>query len=337
MVFALVVCCFVFTPRSLQAGALQAGANSGSSFDRTSIQVIPLTIIYNNDRGERLLYPRQVFFDQTMDELYVVSGTGKGNSIFILGADYFPYYSLGRGRGADRPSSIFVDQDGNLFVGQDKTDEQPTRLSIFNAAFFKIKDIVLEDALQIKDLVPDSVAVSPTGSHIYLISRNNPGYFVFDGQGNFEHRRVLLSRKNGAKITFSDNAESRNAVRFTFVTVDRRGRMYLLSADKGKVYVLDETEQFLFSFGVKGGSHGKLSRPRGIALDEFKRIAYVVDYMRHTVLMYDMDDGHFVHEFGGQGWSPGWFNYPTSVTVGARGEVIVADYFNNRVQVLEVR
>ncbi|MBW2163925.1 MAG: hypothetical protein JRF43_05670, partial [Deltaproteobacteria bacterium] len=62
---------------------------------------------------------------------------------------------------------------------------------------------------------------------------------------------------------------------------------------------------------------------------------YVVDYLRHTVLVYDLT-GRYRFEFGGRGWGEGWFNYPTSLAVDSLGHLLVADLFNNRVQVLEV-
>ena len=38
-------------------------------------------------------------------------------------------------------------------------------------------------------------------------------------------------------------------------------------------------------------------------------------------------------EFGGKGWARGWFQYPNDIAVDTLGNVLVADTFNNRVQV----
>ena len=100
--------------------------------------------------------------------------------------------------------------------------------------------------------------------------------------------------------------------------------------------IADARERFLFKFGQKGGSTGKLSRPQGIAVDSRRGRIYVVDYMRHTVNVYSRG-GIYLYELGGRGWGPGWFNYPTDVAVDERGYLLVADLFNQRVQVLEVR
>lgn len=120
------------------------------------------------------------------------------------------------------------------------------------------------------------------------------------------------------------------------ILVDDSGNLYLLSEERGKIYVYSAQEKFLFSIGAKGGSSGKMSRPRGFAIDKERGYIYVADYMRHTILVFNLRSGRFIFEFGGRGFGPGWFNFPTSVAVDRRGNVIIADLFNRRIQVLDV-
>src|SRR6056297_659126 len=119
------------------------------------------------------------------------------------------------------------------------------------------------------------------------------------------------------------------------VTIDSRGRLYLLSTETSKVYVYGPDEVFLFSFGSKGGTPRHLSQPRAVAIDEEQELIYVADYMRHSTLAYSMT-GEYQFEFGGRGTAPGWFNFPEDMTINKKGQLIVADLFNRRVQVLEV-
>jgi DNA-binding beta-propeller fold protein YncE len=119
------------------------------------------------------------------------------------------------------------------------------------------------------------------------------------------------------------------------VTISRSGKLYLVSPETGKIYVYGPDESFLFSFGKKGGSPGQLSHPKSLAIDEEREVIYVADYMRHTVLVYNLA-GNFLFEVGGRGFGPGWFNFPVSVAVNRHGQLIVADLFNKRVQVLEI-
>ncbi|MBU2536960.1 MAG: hypothetical protein KKH22_00865 [Proteobacteria bacterium] len=118
------------------------------------------------------------------------------------------------------------------------------------------------------------------------------------------------------------------------IMTDSDGHLFFLSEETSKVYVYAVNEEFLFSFGEKGGSTGKMSRPRGIAINEGRKTIYIVDYMRHTILAFDLA-GKYLYEFGGRGSGPLWFNFPNSITVDRKGRLIVADLFNNRVQILK--
>jgi sugar lactone lactonase YvrE len=131
------------------------------------------------------------------------------------------------------------------------------------------------------------------------------------------------------------NSDGEFPVRVGYVSIDSSGKLYLLSPETSKVYVYGPDENFLFSFGERGGTPGKLSQPRALAIDEHRQLIYITDFMRHTILVYRMS-GEYLFEFGGRGAMPGWFNYPNGLAVNSQGQLIVADYFNRRVQVLDV-
>jgi DNA-binding beta-propeller fold protein YncE len=130
-------------------------------------------------------------------------------------------------------------------------------------------------------------------------------------------------------------AEGIGPIRIHYVKIDSTGKIYLISDETSKIYVYGPNESFLFSFGVKGGSPGQMSRPASLAVDENLGVIYVADYMRHTILVYNMA-GTFISEFGGRGYGPGWFNYPFELALNKQGHLIVADLFNKRVQVLKI-
>lgn len=125
-------------------------------------------------------------------------------------------------------------------------------------------------------------------------------------------------------------------VQVAHVATDSEGHLYVLSEETSKIYVYSHTEELLFSFGQKGGSTGKMSRPKCLVVDEKKKALYVVDYMRHTILIFDLG-GKFMYEFGGMGTGPGWFQYPIGLALNKQGNLIVADLFNQRVQILNVK
>ncbi len=143
-----------------------------------------------------------------------------------------------------------------------------------------------------------------------------------------------LRPKSQLKAVTSGGGPSQGPVTITDIITDSEGHLFLLSEETSKVYVYAANENFLFSFGEKGGSTGKMSRPHGIAINEGRKIIYIVDYMRHTILAYDLS-GKYLFEFGGRGSGPLWFNFPNSIAVDRKGRLIVADLFNNRVQILK--
>jgi DNA-binding beta-propeller fold protein YncE len=62
----------------------------------------------------------------------------------------------------------------------------------------------------------------------------------------------------------------------------------------------------------------------------------VVDYMRHTVSVYDKE-GKYLFEFGGLGYGEGWLQYPKDIAVDSTGRIFVADTFNNRIEIFQSR
>lgn len=141
--------------------------------------------------------------------------------------------------------------------------------------------------------------------------------------------------RGGRLAQGSESRDDLSPVRINHVTIDSSGRIYLLSAETSKIYVYGPDEIFLFSFGEKGGTPRRLSQPRALAIDEERGLIYVADYMRHSILAYNMR-GEYRFEFGGRGVGPGWFNFPEDMTITKDGRLIISDLFNRRVQVLEV-
>jgi len=342
---------------------------------------VKLIIILSLDaQGKPLKFPSHLFFDPSMDETYVLAG-GKLN---IYGPDFYPVLGLGAGRGADALRGGFIDRDGMLYLCQGAGGGKPARLTIFNAAFFPVREIEFKGFKDAEKFLPERVAVSQDGL-IYLVGANTRGAVVLDQQGQFlrwlkpqdrifakeaveeamqtQADVVGIDGKEGAaegggprapapeglyadipeellpKAKEGKEEEEQKGiapVRLIDLEIDSEGHLYLLSEETSKIYVYSANEEFLFSFGQKGGAFGKMSRPRGLAVDEQKKSVYVVDYMRHTVLMYDLA-GKFMHEIGGMGTGPGWFYYPNDVALNKKGELMVADLFNQRVQVMEIQ
>ncbi len=372
------ILCFLLV-QMLFAGGVVRGAVAPE-------EVIPLrlvSIIDRDDQGESIGFPTALYYDYWASEVYLLSSTGR---LTIYDQKYFPVASFGRGRGMLNPTGVAVDRRGNIYVcqGVDFPSGKQPRVTVYNQAFFPLKEVVFAEIPELVDFVPDKVAVAENGE-IYLTGTlsNTPlaGVVVLGSDCKFI-RFLLPPEKNvwrpGKKAAPAVDKGSEKAVAppperdsggdpgiadalpaglkpkvsaaaldedeekgrmdgayISDVKVDRQGRIYLLSREASLIYVLDAKGGYLFKFGEKGGVQGKLSNPVSLGVDLERRVIFVCDYMRHSILCYDYDRGKFIFEFGGRGLAPLWFNFPNSVEVDQRGRVLISDLFNRRVQVID--
>lgn len=287
-----------------------------NAYSQATGSVITYTesIVYDEEEG-KLLFPSFVLMDQPRDELYVVDGKGR---IIVYTSDFFPLYTLSKKNGIQTPQGLTLDTDGNLYVAQSATsDNAKNRISVFRSCFKWDRDIYLNGFEGADSFVPHRLAVDKKGD-IYVSASYFPGVVIIDSKGVF--KEILSPEEDGRKMNITN------------VTIDGSGRIYLVSEEKGRIYVYDENKKLLFMFGEKGGSSGKLSRPKAVSIDNKSKRMYVVDYMRHAVSVYD-HEGTYLFEFGGLGWGEGWFQFPVDIAVDDSGRIFVADLFNQRVQV----
>ncbi|HDH05256.1 MAG TPA: hypothetical protein ENH01_06025 [Nitrospirae bacterium] len=272
-----------------------------------------------DEEGGALFFPSFVFADTYSNEIYLIDGRGR---IIIFTSDFFPLYTLSKRNGIESPQGLTVDADGNLYVAQPATAANPRhRISVFNACLKWERDIYLKGFKDSESFVPYRLAVDKKGN-FYVAASYYAGVVYVDGNGRFIN-------------IISPEEEDRKAI-ITNVILDKEGRIYLVSEEEGRIYIYDKDQNFIMKFGRKGGSSGKLSRPRGIGVDDNNGRMYVVDYMRHTITVYNRE-GKFIFEFGGLGWAEGWFQFPIDLAVDNEGRIIVADTFNQRVQVFRSR
>jgi DNA-binding beta-propeller fold protein YncE len=303
----------------------QTGSDRAEEDEGKPKNISCLFIMRQDYQGGNLSYPSKLFFDSVKKEIYVTdSGHGR---ILVYTHDFYPLLTIGKSDGIETPMGIAVDPEGYLFVAQSPGAEHTRgRISVYTPALKWKKNIFFEGFKDAANFRPTNIALDKTG-RLYVAGSNYLGAVVLDKDGVFSN--ILTPVDSIGKL------EKREA-EICDVDIDDVGNIYLLSEEMGRIYVYDQKENFLFKFGTKGGSSGKLSRPRGLAVDDRGKRVYVIDYMRHTANAYSAD-GRFLFEFGGQGWGRGWFQYPSDIAVDASGNVLVADTFNNRVQVFGFR
>jgi len=285
---------------------------------------VRLKAILSQDQTQRpLAYPTSLFFDTETNEAYVVDA---GNNQLVLFDDSgFPTAAVGKGRGLDNIISGTY-YNHKLYVCCSTTRQFPSgNITVLNDAFFLEQQLVLADKLPDPHVVVKKI-IATEGGKFYVLKSKNGDISIFDSHWNLQ--RHIAPRYDHLGVPepafIADMAQ------------DRHGNMYFLSEQWGRVFVYNKDEKFLFSFGEKGGDRGKLARARGIAVDEGKGRIYVSDYLRHTILVYDIT-GQWLYEIGNKGSKPGDFFYPSSVGVDKHGLLFVADTFNHRVQIFTIK
>lgn len=271
--------------------------------------------ITTDEEDRKLVLPSFIYADAITDEVYVIDGKGR---IIIFSPELFPLITLGKRNGIEAPQGLTVDDQGNLYIIQAVSKSNPkSRISVYNACLKWERDIYLENFEGSGTFTPYRIAIDKRGN-MYVAASHFSG--------------VLYADTSGRIIDIISPEEDGNKVKLNNVFINKSGRIYVVSEDQSRIYVYDETRKFIYKFGEKGGSTGKLSRPKAVGVDDRTGRSYVVDYMRHTVTSYDKD-GKYLFEFGGLGWSEGWFQHPVNLAIDSKGRIFVADLFNQRVQV----
>jgi len=158
---------------------------------------------------------------------------------------------------------------------------------------------------------------------------------VFDREGR------LLVTDPGLGALFRINRVGRRMDVFgTSGAVRLQSPMGVSVGAGGTIYVADSALQRIVAFDQEGGvlkvygESGDLVNPTDVAPGPGGTSLYVADSRAHKVVVFAIDSGEILFEFGSEGVGPGEFNYPTSLAFAPDNTLYVVDQLNARVQVL---
>ena len=101
------------------------------------------------------------------------------------------------------------------------------------------------------------------------------------------------------------------------------------SGNIARVSIFSETGEFIGMF-----SHPHMKSPYGLAIHRDN--VYVTDIVGHCVFHFRVEaDFHLVARLGSRGSGIGQFEEPRQLALSTKGDVFVADIYNNRVQILD--
>ena len=116
------------------------------------------------------------------------------------------------------------------------------------------------------------------------------------------------------------------------VAVSADNTVFVSSAHCVKKFTLEG--QFIASVGSEGNGKLQFKSPWAIAYNGTNNKVYVCDTDNHRITILNTDLT-FHGSFGCKGSDPGKFKEPFSITVDLKGNVLVVDYVNNRIQVFD--
>lgn len=112
-----------------------------------------------------------------------------------------------------------------------------------------------------------------------------------------------------------------------------KNQIFVSDSGNHRIQVFDLQGKFLRSFGSQGEQLGELSRPMSMGVQ--KDTLYVAEYTNDRIQKFSLADGESQGVIGSSGSGPGKFDLPADVAVDGEGKIYVADFSNNRIQVLD--
>jgi len=294
-----------------------------------------------------LAVPQGIAVQEETGNIFVANGRGIDRvEVFDSEGNYLKGIgSTGSGAGQfDEPAAIaFEPNTGNLYAG----DVFNNRVNVFDSQGNYVK----------------SIAQGQFGGLIEGRAFFGPSAIAFDNSGNgyvgdFSGDRILKFNSSG-EVTGSIGSSGTAPGQFqgpAGIAIRSDGNFVVSDQFNNRVQVIDQEGNALLSFGKQGTGEGEFNQPIDIEVDEKDNI-YVMDSINSRVQAFDKN-GNFLSAFGepavdAQGnvvppaqlggppygnpldLEPGKFNW-TAGSEYKDGKLYVGDFFQGRVQVLDV-
>jgi len=167
---------------------------------------------------------------------------------------------------------------------------------------------------------PVGISVGPDGN-VYIPDTHYHRVMVYSPKGELLRKWGSLGKDKGQFIYPTD------------VAFDEQGRIFVSEyGDHDRVQVFDNAGNYLFEFGAFGDGDGQFSRPQSLLITG--GLVYVTDSCNHRLVVFKTD-GTFVRSMGGVGSELGQFRFPYGLDMDPDGRLVVCEFGNNRVQLVD--
>jgi ABC-type Fe3+ transport system permease subunit/DNA-binding beta-propeller fold protein YncE len=168
---------------------------------------------------------------------------------------------------------------------------------------------------------PVGMKIGPDGN-LYIADTHYARVMVYTPDGKLLRQWGSLGKGPGQFIFVTD------------VAFDAAGNIYVSEyGDNDRIQVFDPTAgRVLRVIGSFGQRDGQFSRPQSMVIDG--NLLYVTDSSNHRIAVFKTD-GTFVRNIGSIGSNLGQFRFPYGLTMDAKGRLVVTEFGNNRVQLID--
>ncbi len=306
----------------------------------------------------QLFVPQGIAVDPTNGNVLVSNGRGvnpDGTPNYSIGDQlniYSPQgtYIGGIGSGGTGPGQFdeptvpqFSPQNGNLYVG----DVHNNHIDEFSP-----QGNFIQSFGSFTGLIPGRAFSGPSGETFDKAGNLYVGDYSGDKINEYTPDGQLI-RSIGTSGTGLGQLQGPAGIRIS----QNSGDIYVADQFNNRVEVLDPNGKGLFTFGTAGSGNGQFEQPIGLELDQYDNV-YVADSINDRVQVFDKN-GNFLTSYGQPALdasgnpvappgltdppfgnpldlTPGRFNW-TGGTALSDGKLYVTDFFQGRVQVLDVK
>ena len=278
----------------------------------------PVTVISNDQlcspgSGEQV-YPCGICCTGNYDNL-IITDTHNNCLRFVdhMGEFLEKIGSEGKGDGQFmEPVAVAVSKDNFIFVAE----RENTRIQKFTShGMYLLK--FGQRALYGHQLSnPWGVAISPADGNVYVSDWDKSRLYIYKPNGKYVRpigKEGFIKFKFPAGIAFDIDGR--------LLVADRGSHcVWLLTADGSQI--------------LKKVGSGLLHLPYGVAT-VFDGSIVVTESENNCIFIFSAN-GEFIRCFGRSGSEPGMFNHPRHICINRKGQLIVADEMNQRLQIFEI-
>ena len=149
------------------------------------------------------------------------------------------------------------------------------------------------------------------------------------------YQRVVVFKPDGMEVRrFGKPGQGPGEFIFpTDIAFEAKGNIFVSEyGDHDRIQVFTPAGEYLYEFGSFGSGDGQFSRPQSMVIDG--DTLYVTDACNHRIVVFTTA-GKFVRNIGRPGSAPGEFRFPYGLDQDQKGHLLVCEFGNNRVQVID--